>query len=466
MKSVMDLFNQGVLNILECMSDGVFIADLNFKVLYINTAYGKFASLARSEIIGRNIYDVRPGGFLPEIYRTRQPIYNVPRRVDDAESYCDYIPIVFEGQIAGGMVIVKDALRVKELSLRLQESAEKISQLNRAVTDVFRVKTHFNELVGVDSGLKNVVDLGYKAAKADSYVFLLGESGTGKEVIAQSIHNESNRKNRPFVDVNCAALPEHLLESELFGYVGGAFTGANKQGKTGLFELADGGTLFLDEIAEMPIGLQAKLLRVLQERKIWRIGSEKATSIDVRVIAATNQNILNLISQNKFREDLYYRLAVFVIHIPPLRDRKEDIALFTGVFLKEQQKKCGKYITIGAKTAKVLAKYDWPGNIRELKNAIEYACGINEGSEIAVHDLPQNIIKNSVYLCDFSKAVPKSSLEKIVDDVERAVLKEYLTMYGNDGKAKKKIAEQLNLSLATLYNKIKKFNLSAEDCSV
>jgi transcriptional regulator with PAS, ATPase and Fis domain len=251
LKTVLEYLQQEFLNVVELMSDGVFIADLNYKVLYINTAYGKFANLKREEIIGKNIYDVRPGGFLPKLYVSKQPIYNVPRRVDNTESYCDYLPITIEGRLIGGMVIVKDALRVKELSAIVEENAEKISQLNSAVNDAFSVRTHFADLVGANSGLKSVVELGCKAAKSDSYVLLLGESGTGKDVIAQAIHNDSNRKNRPFIDVNCAALPETLLESELFGYVGGAFTGANKHGKTGLFELADGGTIFLDEIAEI-----------------------------------------------------------------------------------------------------------------------------------------------------------------------------------------------------------------------
>lgn len=465
LKTVLDYLRHEFLNVLELMSDGVFIADLNYKVHYINTAYGKFTNLKREEIIGKNIYDVRPGGFLPKLYSENQPIYNVPRRVDDTESYCDYLPITVDGRLIGGMVIVKDALRVKELSAIVEENAEKISRLNSAVNDAFSVSTHFADLVGANSGLKSVVELGFKAAKSDSYVLLLGESGTGKDVIAQAIHNESCRKNRPFVDVNCAALPETLLESELFGYVGGAFTGANKHGKTGLFELADGGTIFLDEIAEMPLNLQAKLLRVLQERKIWRIGSQKSTSVDVRVIAATNQDILGMIRQNKFREDLYYRLAVFVINVPALRERKEDIPMFAARFLEDQQKKCGKYIALGTDALRALTKYEWPGNVREFKNTIEYASGFVEGSEITIRDLPQNIVRKNLLSFDIGRDVSDGSLEQIVGEVEREVLYKYLSVYGRDGAAKKKIAEKLNLSVATLYNKIKKYDLAADEAT-
>ncbi|MHC1759450.1 MAG: sigma-54 interaction domain-containing protein [Negativicutes bacterium] len=459
MRAITEYFDERLLDLLELMSEGIFIADLDYKVVFVNHAYCKFTNLEPGFIVGKNIYHIRPGGFLPELYKTRRPIYNVPRRVDHTESYCDYLPIIVQDTLVGGLVIVKDALRVKELSSQLQERDEKISQLNSTVNEVYKVAARFNDLVGSSTGLKSVVELAQKAARSDSYVLLLGESGTGKEVVAQAIHNESKRRNRPFVDINCAALPEHLLESELFGYVGGAFTGANKHGKNGLFEIADGGTVFLDEIAEMPINLQAKLLRVLQERKIWRIGSEKPIPVDVTVIAATNKNIFECIRQNRFREDLYYRLAVFVIELPPLRERKEDIELLIKKFLDEQQKKRGRYVTLGSDAAKVLMKYDWPGNVRELKNTIEYACGVIDGPEISLQDLPQNIVKKSIAPFEFSRESFGLSLDKIVGDVEKQVLREYLATYGDDGTAKKKIAEELNLSIATLYNKIKKYNL-------
>ena len=459
LQAITNYFDERLLNLLELMSEGVFIADLNYKVVFVNRAYCKFTNLEPGFIVGKNIYSIRPGGYLPELYKTKQPIYNVPRRVDDTDSYCDYLPIVIQDTLVGGLVIVKDALRVKELSTQLRERDEKISQLHSTVNEVYKATVRFDDLIGSRTGLKSVAALARKAARADSYVLLLGESGTGKEVVAQAIHNESTRKNRPFVDINCAAVPENLLESELFGYVGGAFTGANKHGKNGLFEIAEGGTLFLDEIAEMPINLQAKLLRVLQERKIWRIGSEKPIPVDVMVIAATNQDISQCIQQNKFREDLYYRLAVFVIDLPPLRERKEDIELLIKNFLDAQQKKRGRYIALGLDAAKVLMKYDWPGNVRELKNTIEYACGVVEGPEIGLQDLPQNIIKKSIAHFEFRKESFGLSLDKIVSDVEKQVLQEYLAAYGDDGAAKKKIAEQLNLAIATLYNKIKKYNL-------
>jgi Transcriptional regulator containing PAS, AAA-type ATPase, and DNA-binding domains len=458
-KAVTEYFDEAFLNILELMSDGVFIANLDYELLFVNNAYCEFTNFERGYLLGKNIYDIRPGGFLPEIFKNRRPIYSVPRRVGNAESYCDYLPLIVKDTLVGGLVIVKDALRVKELSIQLQEREEKISQLNSAVNDMYRVGARFDDLIGSHSGLKAVVELAYKAARSDSYILLLGESGTGKDIIAQAIHNESSRKNTPFVDINCAALPEHLLESELFGYVGGAFTGANKHGKTGLFEIADGGTVFLDEIAEMPLNLQAKLLRVLQERRIRRIGSEKSIPIDVRVIAATNQNMINCFKQNKFREDLYYRLAVFVIQLPPLRERKEDIELLIKHFLGEQQKKRGKYITISPEAAKVLSKYDWPGNVRGLKNSIEYASGVIEGAEINLLDLPQNIVKRSIAHFEFKQESFGLSLEKIVGGVEEQVLRDYLVAYGSGGAAKKRIAEALHLSIATLYNKIKKYDL-------
>lgn len=459
MQPIMEYFEQKFLDILEFMSEGIFIANLNYEVVYLNEAYSKFVGHDKKEVIGANIREFRPGTYLPEMYRNKQPLYNVPRVVNGVKTYCDYIPIIHENNMLGGLVIVKDAMRILELSLQLKEREEKIFQLNAAVSSAFKVAARFDDIVGSSSGVKSAIELAYKAAKSDSYVLLLGESGTGKDVMAQAIHNESKRKNHPFIDINCAALPEHLLESELFGYIGGAFTGSNKQGKTGLFEIADGGTVFLDEIAEMPFNLQAKLLRVLQEKKIRRIGSEKSIPIDVCIIAATNQNIFSLINLNRFREDLYYRLAVFVINMPPLRERKEDIRLLMEKFLQEQQKKRGKHMVIGSDAAKVLMKYDWPGNIRELKNTIEYASGVVEDTEITLLDLPQNIIKKIVTNYTFKRESFGISLEKIVSDVEKQVIQEYLITYGHDGIAKKKIADDLNISVATLYNKINKYEI-------
>lgn len=459
MNNISNYFEKKHFDLFESMSEGVVLSDLNYKVVFVNEAYCRYARLKRQEIIGRNIYDIRPGSYLTEIYRTKKPIHNVLRGFNNIESYCDYITVMVNDELIGGFVVVKDVLMVRELSLKLKEREEKISNLSTAVNAAYRVKNRFEDLSGIHNSLKKVVELGRKAASSDSYVLLLGESGTGKDLIAQSIHNASRRRHKPFVDINCAALPEHLLESELFGYIGGAFTGANKEGKMGLFEVAEGGTIFLDEIAEMPMNLQAKLLRALEERRIRRIGSDKNINVDVRVIAATNQDILSYVKQNKFREDLYYRLAVFVIEIPPLRERKEDMVEIIERFVQRQQDKIGKQITVSKEAMEMLVRHEWPGNVRELRNTIEYATSVAENYVINIADLPQNILRAAIGKIDCKSSASGISLESIVNEVERKVIKECLQMYGSDGSGKQKIAEELGVSIATLYNKIKKYQL-------
>ena len=222
------------------------------------------------------------------------------------------------------------------------------------------------DFIGEDPAMNEVKRLAYKASQTDFNVIITGESGTGKELIAQAIHNDSQRKNRPFVGVNCAAIPENLLESELFGYVGGAFTGADKNGKIGYFERANHGTIFLDEIGDVSPAMQAKLLRVIQERQIMRVGSDRVIDLDVRIIAATNKNLLEAVEKERFREDLYYRLNVLQIKMPPLRARKEDIAVLLEYFLKDD------YDRFSKEEKEYLKKYQWPGNIRELENCALY----------------------------------------------------------------------------------------------
>ncbi len=453
------LLGSNVRRILDLLNDGIIITDEKAIVHYINPAYTLYSGLEFEDIVNKYLPEVRPGAMLPKVLEDHKPIRNFPRKVGKVESYCDFIPIIIEGKLVGGIAIVKDVVRIKDLLQRLEESKEKIVQLDNRVKDSFKAKFTFSSIVGREGGLKNTITMCYKAAQTDSPVLLLGESGTGKEVLAQSIHNASKRKEYPFVDINCGALPENLLESELFGYEAGAFTGARKNGKLGLFEIANGGTIFLDEITEMPINLQTKLLRVLQEQRILKIGSEKALEINVRVIAATNKNVLELVKEKSFREDLYFRLAVFVISIPALRERKEDITLLVQKFIEEQQRKQKHVIFVNSDAMHILKYYDWPGNIREIKNIIEYACNVTEDYTIKPEDIPQNILKFSSIKRLVEQKRNNMTLAQIVGDVEKKIIRDYLTLYGNDVPAKKRIAQELNISIATLYNKIKRYNL-------
>lgn len=297
-----------------------------------------------------------------------------------------------------------------------------------------------------------------KIALSTSTVLVTGESGTGKEVFARAIHNEGNRKAKAFVAINCGAIPDTLLESELFGYVKGAFTGADPMGKIGKFELANKGTIFLDEIGDMPIYLQTKLLRVLQERKITRVGSNKEIDIDVRVIAATNRNLKELIKENKFREDLYYRLNVIPFEIPPLRERIEDIELLIDFFINKYTNlldKSFETIVIIEEVKEAFYKYSWPGNVRELENTIEFIVNMIGVDGIIDKDvIPKNILLSEKVerILERNEIIPLKELEKM--EIKKAI-----DIYGTTTEDKKMIAKKLGIGIATLYRKIDEYKL-------
>ncbi len=291
-----------------------------------------------------------------------------------------------------------------------------------------------------------------KIAPSNSTVLIRGESGTGKELVARAIHMGSPRAEKPFVAINCAAIPENLLESELFGYEKGAFTGADSKGRIGKVEIANGGTLFLDEIGDMPISLQAKLLRVLQDREIYKIGQNNSIPVNIRVIAATNKNLEELILEKTFREDLYYRLNVIPINIPPLRERRSDISLLASFFIDKYSKILGKTVMkIENGIFEYLENYKWPGNVRELENTIEYMINMIDDNGVLDHNWIPAKIKGGVTNCEVGE-IP-------IDEMEKAMIERALLVYGNSFMAKKEIASKLGIGIATLYRKIKKYDL-------
>ena len=294
----------------------------------------------------------------------------------------------------------------------------------------------------------------FKLAKASSTVLITGESGTGKELVARAIHSESKRCDCPFVSINCGAIPDTLLESELFGYVKGAFTGADPRGRIGKFEIANKGTIFLDEIGDMPLYLQVKLLRVLQERKICRIGSNQVIDIDVRVIAATNKDLMTLIKENKFREDLYYRLNVIPIHVPALRERRADIKLLVhSLLVKYCQLFNRKMVRVADDALEALMHYRWPGNVRELENTIEFMINMADGEPLLTKEhLPENILRSGQEIIE-QKEVGENRILPL-KEVEKKCILEALKVYGQDMEGKLLAAQKLGISLATLYRRI------------
>lgn len=322
---------------------------------------------------------------------------------------------------------------------------------------------HIEQLVGECRVMRQLKRLISRIAPSPSSVMVVGESGTGKEVVARAIHKLSGRRNKPFIAINCAAIPEQLLESELFGYVKGAFTGASANGKTGLIQAANTGTLFLDEIGDMPLMLQAKLLRAIEAREILPIGASSPIQVDIRIISATNQNLAQFIAEGKFREDLFYRLNVIPITLPPLRERQEDIELFVHYFLHLHTRRLGSvYPGIAPDVVEILRKHRWPGNLRELSNLMEYLVNVVPSGEVIDSTLlPPNLLNNGTTeqsdVTEFSEA--HLSLDDAggtaLEEMEKQMIREALSRHNS----KKQVADELGIGIATLYRKIKKYEL-------
>lgn len=352
-----------------------------------------------------------------------------------------------------------ESLSNKKYRIFIFEFEEKqIIKGNEIVEDV---RTDIFNIIGNSKKIEEVRKMIKKIANSPSTILITGESGTGKELVAKAIHSCSDRVNDPFIAINCGAIPETLLESELFGYVRGAFSGASGEGRIGKFELANNGIIFLDEIGEMPLSLQVKLLRVLQERKIERLGSNKSIDLNIRVIAATNADLLSLIEQGKFRKDLYYRLNVLEIELPPLRERKEDIEILLESLIKKYSLSFNKsLLKVDSNLLKILKNYNWPGNIRELENIIEYL--VNMQDEFGNLD-NEVIVKIEEKLNKKQKTIERASFKVnntlTLEAVEKEMIKESLKKYGTSREGKEMCAKELGIGIATLYRKIEKFKL-------
>ncbi len=311
----------------------------------------------------------------------------------------------------------------------------------------------FNDIIGNNDGLKASIQLAKRASESISTVLIQGESGTGKELFARSIHFQGKRGGEPFIAVNCAAIPDNLLESELFGYEEGAFTGALKGGKIGKFEMANKGTVFLDEIGDMPLHLQAKLLRVLQENTVERIGGQAPIPIDVRIIAATNKDLESLVSEGAFREDLYYRLNVIPLHIPPLRERKDDLEMLVDIFLRKSGEMLQKtMIRVSDDVLSAFDQYKWPGNVRELQNTVEFAVNMCESGVVEMQNLPLRFKEKT-------ESEDCTNQDLNIKSLEKRAIQKALNKYGTNKAGIEKCIKALGLSRATLYRKIKSYDI-------
>lgn len=436
--------------IFDSLYDGILIVDKEGVVRYINPAYTRITKVEEKNIIGRYLSEVRPGSRLTDVVKDEKMELGAHRKMGDVEYLVNMVPIYEDGKVIGGISLLNELIDIYKLTEKLNLSKIIIQNLKEHVKTLGNGKYSFDDIITVDEKSIEVKEFAKRIALADSNVLITGESGTGKELYASAIHNFSARKDFPFIPVNCASFEKNLIESELFGYEEGSFTGAKKNGKTGLFQLAQGGTLFLDEIGELEYGLQGKLLRVLQEKSIRKIGGSKEIPIDVRLICATNKNLEQMIEESTFRRDLYYRIAIMPMSIPPLREKKNDIKAIAEKFLSDLSMKYRKEVRLNGNALKVLKEYDWPGNIRELKNIIEFTFSMAEGNEIKAEHLPINM-KNNIN--ENENILP---LSEIVREAEQNYLKKVIEIYGDSVEGKKKAAKALNISLATLYNKLER----------
>ena len=444
--------NQDARAVLDAMREGINIIDAEGRIIFGNKAYLDFLSketgIGIGSIEGQYLRDLRPGARLPEVLATGKRILHAPRMEKQGEIYfVNMYPIFQDGEMVGGLSVVTFLKDAYAFQTELEQYEKRNKQVLHRVNKANSARYTFDSIVAVGENVQAVKALAQKAAETDATVLLASESGTGKELYAQAIHNASARKNEVFVAINCANFNANTLESELFGYVEGAFTGAKKGGKIGLFEAANGGTLFLDEVSEMDYSLQAKLLRAIQEGRIRPVGGVQEIEVDVRLISASNADLNTYIQQGRFRRDLYYRLSTFQIHIPPLRDRRQDIPALTDVVLSELSKKLKRSITITQEARRCLALHDWPGNVRELRNVLEFSAYLSDNGAIVRDSLPEHIVRPAV-------EQPEISLAQRVRVFERAEISKLLLKNGADLAGKKETARQLGISLATLYNKL------------
>lgn len=446
--------------IFNATNDAISVVDEQGLGILFNPAYTRLTGLTEAEVLNKpaNV-DIAEGDSMHmQVLKTRKPVRGVRMKVGHhkKEVMVNVAPIIVNNQLKGSVGVIHDLSEIRKLTEELEHARRLIRKLEAKYT--------FDDIIGFSDELVAAIEQALRAAATPATVLLRGESGTGKELFAHAIHNASNRSKTGFIRVNCAAIADSLLESELFGYAEGAFTGASKGGKIGLFEEANGGTIFLDEIGEISLSLQAKLLRVLQEKEIRRVGSTAAIAVDVRVIAATNANLEQKIKDGSFREDLYYRLNVVPIFVPPLRRRKKDIPVLVDHLIRKCNREFGRNVEkVQAEVYRFLTEYDWPGNVRELENIIGRAIinmKINENTVAEEHLPPlgrQVVAEPPISLPGQRKTeLTANCLEEVLDRVEKDFITQVLRESGGN---KTLAAKKLNIATRSLYYKLEKHGL-------
>jgi PAS domain S-box-containing protein len=451
--------NEELEAILDSSYDEIFVIDGNGITKRINKAGESYYGVKTEELVGKNVFDLeKEGYFSPSVTRL---VFERRQRVTINQKTCsgkDLIvtgnPVFDErGNIIRIVVNSRDISELATLRQRLKETEQLAETYRKQVMQLESDKTRRKEFIARSPQMVKLLELVDKVAGVDSTVLITGESGVGKGVVANRIHRLSGRRDGPFVSINCGAIPENLLESELFGYAPGAFTGALKGGKRGLIPMGDGGTVFLDEVAELPLNLQVKLLHVIQQKNVIPVGGTVPVSVDVRFIAATNRNIRDMVAEGKFREDLFYRLNVIPLEIPPLRERREDIMPLVEYYLDAINRKYGMAKKLAPETRAILERYGWPGNVREVENIVERLAVTSDTVEIQPAHLPGYVLnhvskkENKIYVPDVCP------LGDAVEEVEKQLIEKAYKTYGNTYR----MAEALGINQSTVVRKMKKY---------
>lgn len=449
---------------IEVLLDAAFeelgAVDKNGRLTYISRKSAQNLGLSRDEILGIDMSTIDKKCFLKQVAKTGIPYVGKISRPHKKPIPVVVTPILKDNEVSGAVCrsVFTDMAQAREFLPRMQKlnEARKTKQHPKKISEC---RFSIDDIIGQAKTIAYAKKMALRVAEGDSTILITGESGTGKELFAQAIHMASLRRNGPFVRVNCAGIPESLLESELFGYEPGSFTGASKEGKPGKFELAHNGTIFLDEAGDMSMGMQAKLLRVIQENEIERVGGTMIYEVDVRIICATNKDLWDMVNKGQFREDLYYRLDVVNIHIPPLRERIEDIPLLIEHFIPDINKRVNSQVKlVSQEVLDCFFSYGWPGNIRELKNVLEGAMNLNIGESIDMQALPSRVRKKMTGQPLFKPVAPEERILEFKDRkaVEKAMIEQALSIKNGN---KRQAAIYLNMCRSTFYNKLKKYNI-------
>lgn len=443
--------------IIDCIHDGIYITDGQGYTLMVNQASAKYVKKLPPDIIGKNVREMVDEGYWSEsiclqVIKQKKMISKV-QIVEGKEVLTTAIPYFENGKLVRIVATDRDISQLQQMQEKLRQMEENAEQYESRLEYYRRKNLDGEALIYKSKKMKELVDAAIRVAKQDVTILIQGESGTGKEKLADLIYKNSLRCKGPFVKINCAAILENLIESELFGYEKGTFTGAERNGKKGLFEVADQGTLLLDEIGELPLHLQSNLLRVLQEKEIMRVGGRKRIPVDVRILAATNVNLQTAVQEGSFREDLYYRLNVIPLEIPPLRERRDDVSELISWFIDSNNRKYKTKIVISQRALNIFSAYDWPGNVRELKNVIERLAIIMDGNEITEKQALRQVCGQS---SEFPQPDEELSLLQQVEDFEKKLLQSTMKKAQNGSE----VAKLLGVSKSTVSKKFKKYGLS------